>query len=255
MVPRILRTEAIVLRHLDYRETSQIVTLFTRELGKVTVMARGARAARSPFGSALQPMAYVEAVLYTSPGREIQTLKEVAHVRPFLQLTRHLDRMAIGLRIVEFVHALMQPDESHPALFQLVAETLTLLDAVDERPENLLMFFQLQLAGHLGFQPAVTREQVEALTDRGGSLILESGDVMDGRLEGRGGRFASRSALRAFAILVHAPLDAVLRMALADRLRHEVAALVDAYLQFHVEEAYPTRGEKIMGTLLDRRGE
>ncbi|MDZ4698734.1 MAG: DNA repair protein RecO [Rhodothermales bacterium] len=255
MVPRILRTEAIVLRHLDYRETSQIVTLFTRELGKVSVIARGARAAKSPFGSALQPMAYVEAVLYHSPGRELHTLKEVAHVRPFLQLTRHLDRMAIGLRIIEFVHALSQPDEPHPALFQLVVETLSLLDAAEERPENLLLFFQLQLAGHLGFQPAVSREQVEALTEQGGSLILESGDVIEGRVEGRGGRFASRPALRAFAILVHAPVEAVLRMTMAEHIRKEVGALVDAYLHFHVEEAYPTRGEKIMGALLNRRGE
>ncbi|MEZ4699983.1 MAG: DNA repair protein RecO [Rhodothermales bacterium] len=252
----ILRTEAIVLRHLDYRETSQIVTLFSRELGKVTVIAKGARSAKSPFGSALQPMAYVDVVLYHRPGRDLQTLKEISHVRPLLGLSKALDRLAIGLRIVEFINALLQPDEQNAPLFHLAVETLTLLDALDaEDPDNLLPYFQLRLAGILGFQPAVTREQVEALPEAGGALALESGDVLVGRGEGASSRRASRKALRAFAILAHARPEVVLRMAMPDAVRREVTALVDAYLQYHVEDAYPTRGEKVLGALLDRRVE
>ena len=66
-------------------------------------------------------------------------------------------------------------------------------------------------------------------------------------------RRASRTALRAFAILAHAAPDVVLRMAMTDAVRREVNALVDAYLHFHVDDAYPTRGEKVLGALMQRR--
>ena len=59
----VVHTEAIVLRTIDYSETSRIVTLFTRELGKTGIMAKGARAAKSRFGSTLQPMNRIAAVI------------------------------------------------------------------------------------------------------------------------------------------------------------------------------------------------
>ncbi len=250
----IVRTEAIVLRSLDYRETSQIVTLYTEAFGKLAVIAKGSRSAKSTFGSGLQPMSHIEALLYHKPGREIQTLKEVSHVQPHLRLGRQLDKLAIGQRMVEFVNALVQPDEQNPQVFSLLAGSLALLDAAEERSENLLLFFQLRLAGILGFQAAVSRQQVEALGERGGRLALESGDVLAEGADQRATRRASRKALRAFAILAHSEPDVVLRMALDDDVRHEVAALVDAYLHYHVDDAYPTRGERVLGTLLHRKG-
>lgn len=245
----ILRTEAIVLRHLDYRETSQIVTLFTRELGKLSVLARGARAANNPFGSALQPTAYVEVVLYHKSGRDLQTIKEATHVHPLLHLTRSLDRLGAGLRVVELLNALLQPEEQQQALFQRAVETMMLLDAPEVPPENLLPHFQLALAGLLGFQPALTREQVESLPEAGGVLALESGEITPGRHDGPSLRRASRTALRAFAILARAGTDAVVRMHLTEPVRREVDALVDAYLRHHVEDAYPTRGARVLGAL------
>ena len=92
----IIRTEAIVLRKMEYRETSQIVTLFTREKGKMAVLAKGARLLKSRFGSSLQPMSYTQVVFYHKPTRGLQTLSESAHVQPFHRISRDLEKSPSG---------------------------------------------------------------------------------------------------------------------------------------------------------------
>ena len=65
---------------MAFRESSQIVTLFTREKGKITALARGSRKPKSQFGATLQPMAHIQAIFYYKTTRDLQTLSETAHL-------------------------------------------------------------------------------------------------------------------------------------------------------------------------------
>lgn len=246
----IIRTEAIVLRAMKYRETSQIVTLFTREKGKMAVLAKGARLLKSRFGSSLQPMSYTQVVFYHKPTRGLQTLSESAHVQPFHRISRDLEKISIGFRIVELVYALMEEEQQHPQVFNLLVEILGRLDEADVHAINLLPYFQMRLATVLGFAPDIDRERVEHLPDEGGVLTLDTGAILLPDATPRAARRAARTALRAFAILARADLDTVMRMRLDADTRREVNALVEDFLRYHVEDAYPSRSDKIIGQLL-----
>ncbi len=246
----IIRTEAIVLRAMNYRETSQIVTLFTREKGKMAVLAKGARLLKSRFGSSLQPMSYTQVVFYHKPTRGLQTLSESAHVQPFHRISRDLEKISIGFRIVELVYALMEEEQQHPQVFNLLVEILGRLDEADVHAINLLPYFQMRLATVLGFAPDIDRERVEHLPDEGGVLTLDTGAILLPDATPRAARRAARTALRAFAILARADLDTVMRMRLDADTRREVNALVEDFLHYHVEDAYPSRSDKIIGQLL-----
>ena len=238
-----------MLRSMKYSESSLIVTLLTREKGKLTVIAKGARRTKSRFGGALQPMSYIQAVFYYKATRGLQTLTEASYVRPFHNVSRSLEKITVGLRAVELVEAFLQEEESNPLVFNLLVITLEQLDAVSERVDNLLLFFQLRLAEALGFAPAVDREQVEGLPEEGGLLDLERGAVLPPSAQPKAGRRASRSALRAYAILARAELDVVMRMQLDPALQHATAGLVEDYLRYQFESAYPTRGKEVIGQL------
>src|ERR687883_1333581 len=82
----LLTTDAIVLHAFDYSETSRILRLATREAGVQSVLARGARRAKSRFGSALDLFAQGAAQLYLKEGRDLQTLSgfDVTRARPAL---------------------------------------------------------------------------------------------------------------------------------------------------------------------------
>lgn len=246
----ILRTEAVVLRSMDYGETSRIVTLFTRTKGKIAVLAKGARHPRSRFGSTLEPMSYVQVVFYYKPGRGLQTLSESAHVELFHQTGRDLEKITLGLRVVELVQALLQEEEQHPIVFDLLLQVLHWLDDAGDNTANLLPYFQLRLATVLGFAPSVEREAVEQLPEEGGLLALDTGAIVPLAGAARAGARASRTALRAFAICARADLATIMRMRLAPDVRLELGRLVEDYLRYHVEDAYPTRSNRIIGQIL-----
>lgn len=250
----ILRTEAVVLRSMEYGETSRIVTLFTRTKGKISVLAKGARHPKSRFGATLQPMSYIQAVYYYKPGRGLQTLSESAHIEVFHRIGRDLERISAGLRIVELVQALMEEEEQQPLVFDLLLQVLHWLDAAEANVANLLPYFQLKLAAVLGFSPAIERDAVQALPEEGGLLAFDTGGVFPLGASPRASARASRTGLRAFAIFARADLDVVMRMRLTPEVRTEVNRLIEDYLRFHVEDAYPTRSNKIIGQLLRNDG-
>ncbi|MEP0549074.1 MAG: DNA repair protein RecO [Rhodothermales bacterium] len=250
----IVRTDAVVLRAIEYGETSQIVTLFTRQHGQLTVMAKGARRPKSRFGSSLQPMAYVQVVYYYKPGRGMQTLKEATHVRVLHGTAADMGRITVGLRMVELARVLSQDQEQNVLLFTLLVQSLLRLNDAPERAANVLPYFQLRLAALLGFSPDIDRDAVLALDDGGGVLALDTGAVLPTAAVPKAGLRASRAALRSFAVFARADLDTVMRMALDDDLRAEVNRLVDAFLRHHVEDAYPHRVSKVIDQLTARTG-
>ncbi len=244
----ILRTDAVVLRAFRYGETSLIVTLFSRDRGKISVLAKGARVPKSRFGATLQPLSMIQAVYSHKPTRTLQTLRETSHVLRFRHLHDDLNRLTAGLRMVELVQALMQEEEVHRDVFHLLVESLQALDGTAGRPELALFYFEVRLAALLGYAPQFTRESIEALTDDGGVLFFADGRV-DGQA-GAVGRRASRHALRAFAVVARAELHHVLRMKLDDETAAEAGRLVEDYLRFHTEDAYPTRTQGVRARLL-----
>ncbi len=246
----ILRTEALVLRAMRYGETSRIVTLFTRDRGKIAVLARGARAAKSRFGSTLEPLSLIEALVSMRPTRTLQTLRETAH-HTRLRLSDDLGKISAGLRMAELTNALTEDEEAAPALFDLVAGSLAGLDSLDigagDRPVSALLFFELRLAGLLGFSPRFTREGVQAVDDNGGILRLDTGEI-----EPLGtviGRRASRAALRAFATAARADLPIVLSMRLDAEVEAETVRLAESYLRHHTDDAYPTRSDAVRAAI------
>lgn len=245
----ILRSESVVLKTIPYGETSLIAALFTRAKGRVSVIAKGARVPGSRFGSSLQPLTHGEVVFYYKSGRGVHTLSDSAIVEPLFRIHRDVRRMGTGMRIIELVAALLHEEEENPLLFNLLLQVLHYLNEPQRSPENLLAYFQLRMAGALGFAPRVHRAAVEAVGERGAHISLATGEVL--ATPQAASRHASRSAIRAFAIFARADVEAVIRLELDASVRAEVERLIEEFMRYHVEDAYPTRSARVLGQLHD----
>ena len=91
------KTEAVVLKAVKYRETSKIVTLYTKKFGKINAVAKGAMLTTSKFGASLEPMSYILAVLYKKETREVQFLSQADLIKPFLSLYSDYNKMILRL--------------------------------------------------------------------------------------------------------------------------------------------------------------
>lgn len=146
----ISKTDAIVLHTRRFRESSKIVTLYTREHGKVGVVARGAMQPKSRMAALLQPMAVITAIVYRKEGRDLQNLSSVEPLERFPRIACSLERMSVGLAIVELVNATMHDEERHDELFDAIVSSLRALDG-EGSEGTVLLWFMTRLSYLLGY--------------------------------------------------------------------------------------------------------
>jgi len=129
-----IRTQAVLLRSVDFRETDRIVTLFTLQHGRLSAVARGARNSRRRFAGALEPFCVVETVL--QEGRSgLYRLDEARVLTSFRGLLSDLKRMEETGRCLEAVRSFSPEHAPEPNLFHEIVEMLA---AIDSRPIDRL---------------------------------------------------------------------------------------------------------------------
>jgi DNA repair protein RecO (recombination protein O) len=159
-----VKLTAIVLRTVDYGESDRIVTLFSRERGKVSAFARSARVSRRRFGGALEPFTLLAAEAKERRGGDLLALESVAVVRGFGAIRTDLARIACASYACDLVRELVRDGEPHEALFALLVAYLGLLDAAPARPAALRALELAALAG-AGLMP-----RLDACARCGGAL-------------------------------------------------------------------------------------
>ena len=171
-------TPAIVLRTVDYGEADRVVTLFTRQVGKLSALARGARKSVKRFGAALGLFGVGEAVLVDKPNVELSALERFDGARGFPALMSDVAKVAHGGYACEVVRELIPPRQPEPEIFELLVTFFAALEAAPARAETLRIF-ELRLLDALGLRP-----QLEACVACGSDELGAIGDVLDVR---RGG--------------------------------------------------------------------
>ena len=141
------KTTAIVLKVVEFSETSCVVTLYTRDFGKVTALAKGARRLRSPFEGAIDLLASCRIVFLRKSVDKLDLLTEARLLRRFRSASTDLPRFYAGLSVIELVYALTDHADPQPELFDLVLETIEAIDgghSLAASPAGLIRF-QLRL--------------------------------------------------------------------------------------------------------------
>ncbi len=124
-----LKTEAIVLRSMRYGEADKILHVYTRENGRQSAIAKGARRAKSRFGGRLEPFMQVNLVLHQGRG-DLHTVTGADTVAARPRLRDSAPRLDAAARACDAVSRLFETDEPHPEVFALLANELTLLAGV-----------------------------------------------------------------------------------------------------------------------------
>jgi DNA repair protein RecO (recombination protein O) len=152
-VSRRFKLSAVVLRTVDYADADRVVTLLSRERGKLVAFARGARASRRRFGGGLEPFTQVTAELAERGGGDAMArLDSVSVERSFHHVRGDLARIGCAAYASELAGALVRDHEPHEALFDLLVDYLGRLDDAPARPAELRVF-ELGALEAAGFQP------------------------------------------------------------------------------------------------------
>lgn len=117
-----ITTQAIVLRHADYREHDRMLTLLSPSMGRVEALSRGCKRPQSPLLAASEWFALGEYVLYAGKGR--MTVTSCSLTDSFFPLRTDYDRLRYATYLLSIAEAAAQPGERAVELFTLLARSL-----------------------------------------------------------------------------------------------------------------------------------
>lgn len=151
MAAHITHVHAVLIGRVDYGEADVIAQLFTDRLGRVSVLARGARRSQKRFGGALEPFHTLRASL-TAPARgELFSLKDATIVRPRLSITSSLERLEAAAEGLSWLKRSTLPTTPELSLFERAEAFLDALASETPRFKSELSGFGFHLLDTLGF--------------------------------------------------------------------------------------------------------
>ncbi len=229
------KATALVIRTVEFSETSLVVTLFTREFGKIGALAKGARRLKGPFESALDLLALCRIVFLHKSSEALDLLTEAKLLRRFRPAGHDLSGLYAGYYVAELLDGLTDEDDPHPELFDLADETLAALMAGDSAAKWIVRFelIALRLLGHI--------PSLDACVQCGATVAAAAGRVAFGQLDGgvlcptcRKGKkqvvMVSAGVLRVMSQLADADRHAWRRLEISARMLGELRGLLNHYL-------------------------
>lgn len=253
------KTEAIALRSIKFGDTSKIITFYTREFGKLKAIAKGARQAKNKFGSAFEPMTHVSLIVYRKEHREIQLVSQCDVIRSWHRMSDKVEKLEVGLSILELVDKVSHDEEAKPELFNLLLEVFAALNDAKKNELNLFCVFIIHLAGLLGFRP-----QFNACTNCGRTIDPDSIHATTICFQSARGGFLCTSCADFEGPRVKFPVDSIKWLELLQnreklmeaaeidmpgQLSRDLVHLLLGFLRYHVDGLQHLRTERVFARI------
>lgn len=226
----IVTTEAIVLHSRRFGDSSRIVTVYAHELGKIGLVAKGARTTTSSLGPALEPLSHTRCTVYHTRNRELHTVTKAETVCTRRQLHHSYEHLQAGMLMCEMIIRTQTQEQPDGDIFELLRKALDVADGVpDDHAYAVSVAMRLRLAEIMGFgiQRAPYPESWQSVTI----------DVTDGSVDHCGN--GVRLSMSAYAIM-HQSLRG--RWSAADeRVRLEIEAFLSTYFSHHLDTRIVSR--------------
>jgi len=148
-----LKLEGLVLRETEYADADKLLTVLTREHGKMTLRARGVRRKTSPCKSACQLLTFSEFTVFEYRGRA--TINEAEPKEMFLGLRSDLELLSLASYFAQVAEVVSQEDSPNGQLLSLTLNSLYALSRL-RRPQALVKAaFELRVACLAGYEPTL----------------------------------------------------------------------------------------------------
>ncbi|MDD3653397.1 MAG: DNA repair protein RecO [Desulfotomaculaceae bacterium] len=150
---KLYKLEAVVLRARDCGNADKLLVIYSREFGKLKLMAHGAAKPASRKRGSVQLFAHSKFLI--NRGRELDSISQGEIIEMFSSLRNDLERIGYASYLAELVDAFAPEGEPNPAFFELIITTLRLLATEDA--ELVARAFEIKALTMLGYRPSLER--------------------------------------------------------------------------------------------------
>ncbi len=224
---------AIVLRRIEFGETDRITTLYTREFGKISAIAKGARKPISRLTGATETLTYGKFQLATGKTLDVITQVEVRHSFP--RIRSNLRQLAYATYLAELVERFVEEREPNVDMFDLLLSCLYLLERQND-PEKIARMFELQFMKLLGYEPTLDRcvrcrnqvsgEEVFFSPSLGGIVCRKCGYLPEDAIQ------ISYDAVEIMRKLLHAEAPYIEKMEIPNEVLEQIGRVMRWYIRY-----------------------
>jgi len=243
------KTEAIVLRRMDFRETSLIVDLYTRDFGKLGGILKGIRADPDKFASSLEVSSHNDVIFYKKAGTALHLVSACDLKDNFFNIRQSILKAGMMGVMMELISSVMQPEDKNEEVFDLALDCLKEL-ASTPSPEKVITIFKIKMLALSGFKPHFDScvscgnrifGQSKFSLSLGG-LLCEQCYYKD-----TSSRSIFRGTVASILYIEKNNFKNNLNLGLNPQIKKELELILNAFLNFHLEKEL--KSQKVLNKL------
>ncbi|NLD48523.1 MAG: DNA repair protein RecO [Clostridiaceae bacterium] len=148
-----IKTKGIVIKEVNTGEADKIITVFSKDRGKMSCSAKGARRPKSRMSSGTQLLCYSEFVLFK--GRDIFSINSCDVIESFYNIRNDVEKLTFAAHMTDIISDIIQENQPATKVLQLFLNSLYMLAKTDKLPEQIIRIFELRLLTIIGYAPMV----------------------------------------------------------------------------------------------------
>ena len=235
MIPK---TEGIVLKSFDYRETSKIVTFFTKDYGKITGVMKGIRSNPRKFGSNADKFTVNHIVYYHYKKSDLHLISQCDLKHFYFPIRQNYKRNLAANYALELINTIMPVEEANDEIYQLMLDYLEALQDVEDI-DKLVYILQIKILLLSGFRPhldacVVTGKKIEGkarFSDRLGGLVAPEVKTPETTFT-----IISKGTVSTILHIEKGGWKQCLRVGLSPSVRRELKFILNNFLVYHLEK-------------------
>ena len=239
-----VNTVAIVLKTMNYGESSIIVRLFTRALGYRSYIINGVRRKKQNKKAALyRPMNIVRILCRDQSPEKLQRIQESYYEITYNELPFDVVKSAIGLFCIEVLTNTLKDLSPHQELFDFVQHFYIHLDNVTKSNAKIYLFFLSQLTDHLGIAPLQNHSKKRS------HFVLNKGYFQEEYNLSHEDHILSKNSSQHLADFLTSDINSYMEIGINRSDARDLLQGLIRYYQYHIENFQPLKSLSVLETI------
>ncbi|HBX65365.1 MAG: DNA repair protein RecO [Balneola sp.] len=241
----ITHTQAIILRAIDYQESSKILTVLSAEHGKIALIAKGAKKPKNKLAGILEIGAVLDVVYYYKQTRGVQTLTEASIHYSTNNFRKDFERAAVLYATLEIVSQLVHEHEVNDAVFEFTLNFIEWLGDAEETYPSVFAYVQLRLAeiSGIGLISGLTEiPKIAYLNVSSGNISEQSEEELSYKL--------TEAQTRFLILGMSTKSKNIFKVGLENAELKQLVHHLDVYFKYHIDGYQERRSDAIFEQML-----
>ena len=232
-------TEGIILKRVDFGEADRLITIFTKNRGKITSLAKGIRRIESRRGGHVDLLN--KSKLFFAEGKGLPILTEAEAINTYKNLKKDLKKVGHAYYLAELTHQFFHDQQDNYKVYEILSESLDLLDRdSNNRAENIVRAFELKILSLAGYSPQLFHciKCRNKLLPTENFLSPEAGGILD-KSCANGSLLIkpiSPEEIKLMRFSHEKSLNEAVKLNVSDKLMNDLKAQMKFYLEYILEK-------------------